>query len=133
MNEKDLWDLGIPNTYNGTTVYTNKAGQYHRIGGPAIIDADGSIYYYQYGMLHNSEGPAIMVNSKIHWYYQFGKLHRLDGPAISHYKEPHLNQWYIDGVQYETEEQFNTQQTLHRKHYSIIEFPCGGKYKVYKR
>jgi hypothetical protein len=44
-------------------------GLYHRVGGPAIIRANGDQSWYQHGYLHREGGPArIEPNGDQSWY-----------------------------------------------------------------
>ena len=66
---------------NGCKRWINKAGEYHRIDGPAIE----------------------MKHGRREW-YQFGERHRIDGPAIESYNE--YKCWFIRGVSFNTKEAF---------------------------
>jgi hypothetical protein len=55
----------IPRNYTGVVYAANeinkrylKDGEYHRVGGPAIIWKDGSCSYFFQGKKHRTEGPA---------------------------------------------------------------------------
>ena len=43
---------------DGNKHWYNKNGDYHRIGGPAIIYKDGSKFWYKNGQRHRTDGPA---------------------------------------------------------------------------
>lgn len=56
---------------DGTKIWTNSKGQFHRTKGPAIECFDGSKYWYQYGKPHRLDGPAIeRANGSKVWRYQ---------------------------------------------------------------
>ena len=56
-------------THDGDTVYRNQRGEMHRVGGPAVITAAGSMYWYQNGRLHRTDGPAVeYFNGAKSWY-----------------------------------------------------------------
>jgi hypothetical protein len=77
------------------TEWFNEKGQLHRLGGPAVEQANGDKYWYQNGKLHRIDGPAVeWSNDSKHW-YQNGQRHRLDGPAIERANGAKL--WYIQG------------------------------------
>lgn len=40
--------------------WRDHSGLYHREDGPAIIENDGSKFYYIHGLLHRDNGPAIV-------------------------------------------------------------------------
>ena len=86
---------------DGTVIYRNELGQYHREDGPAIEKANGEKYYYINGKLHREGGPAV-VRADGEYYYINGKTHREDGPAVvcaSGHKEYWVNgKFYRDGV-----------------------------------
>lgn len=53
---------------DGVRRYLNQAGQRHRVGGPAVIWPDGSLFWYQNGVLHREDGPAIeWANGRKQW------------------------------------------------------------------
>jgi len=39
--------------------WTNSEGKYHRIGAPAVIEADGTQKWYHKGKIHREGGPAV--------------------------------------------------------------------------
>ena len=95
---------------NGSEFWRNQNGEIHRLDGPAVIDSDGTQFYYQYGLKHREDGPAVirangtkeywingkkltesefnsrsiksMENGNEVWKNLNGELHRLDGPAV---------------------------------------------------
>jgi len=76
-------------------VYRNKAGQKHRIYGPAYISIKYDIeIWYKEDKFHRLDGPAIRHKKSLVWYKE-GKLHRLDGPAVSDPGGP--KQYWIEG------------------------------------
>ena len=85
MSEQDVFDAlkyRIEVDQYGTRKYYNKAGQLHRINGPAIEYADGTKYWYQNSLIHRTDGPAIEYADGEKYWYQNGLLHRTDGAAI---------------------------------------------------
>ena len=46
---------------NGNRTWLNKNGDPHRIGGPAIEEADGSKYWYLNGQLHSKDYQKIYM------------------------------------------------------------------------
>ena len=101
--EKDLVDVlkyHIAVDQFGTRIYRNDAGQLHREEGPAVITAQGAVFWYQCGELHRVGGPAVIYSDGTKLWYQNNLLHREDGPAVilagSHC-------WFLHGVEYSTE------------------------------
>ncbi len=63
---------------DGTVIYRNELGQYHREGGPAVEFVNGDKFYYINDKLHRDGGPAIEFANGDKYYYKNGKPH-LDG------------------------------------------------------
>lgn len=94
-------------TSDGTRIYYNHAGQFHREDGPAVIYTDTSCFWYQNDLRHREDGPAaVWSDGDLHWFQQ-GLLHREDGPAVVRANGT-VQQWYLRGVQY-TEKQYHQQ------------------------
>lgn len=68
-------------TPRGTKQWFNKKGQLHRIGGPAVIRADGAEEWYLNGNMHRDDGPAVIEPNGYEAWYKDDKMHRTDGPA----------------------------------------------------
>ena len=61
----------------GITCYRNSQGKYHRIHGPALIYADGSVAWCADGLLHRITGPAVIwADGNSNWF--------IDGKELSH-------------------------------------------------
>lgn len=57
-------------TRSGNKIWKNRKGELHRLDGPAIEFADGTLFWYQNNRLHRSDGPAIQYhNGKYSWWY----------------------------------------------------------------
>ena len=98
MTEEALYELLSLECHvdsDGTILYYNALGQWHRVYGPARVRADGSKFWYQSGELHRLDGPAFEHPDGHRAWYQNGLLHRLDGPAIE-YSDGRCA-WYING------------------------------------
>ena len=54
----------------------------HRIDGPAVIMANGTLKWFKNGKCHRTDGPAIVFPDGSEEWYINGQLHRDDGPAI---------------------------------------------------
>ena len=80
---------------DGTIRYYNSLDQVHRVYGPAIEWADGTLMWYQNGNLHRLDGPAIEDLCGYREWRQNGQLHRLDGPAAEYTDGTHI--WYQNG------------------------------------
>ncbi len=98
--------------------YRDEDGQWHRDDGPAVIESNGSQWWFRHGQLHRDDGPA-MIHSvgRLEWcqygechrdggpariyvdgtreWYQHGKLHRDDGPAVIY--ADGVKEWYQHG------------------------------------
>ena len=83
-----------------TELWRDKAGDIHRLNGPAIIFSNGDTIWYRHGKRHRDDGPAAIYQDEDTLWYRHGKLHREDGPARvwPRYK---LEEWYKDGKVYE--------------------------------
>ncbi len=62
--------------------YKDEHGKPHRDDGPAVIEPDGELKWYQHGELHRNGGPAWVLSDGERRWYQYNQLHRDDGPAI---------------------------------------------------
>ena len=107
MSEQAVFDAlkyHIEDSATGTRRYYNNAGQLHRIGGAAVVYADGSKFWIQNDQYHRTDGPAIEYINGDKFWYQNGLLHRTDGPAVvGSYGNM---EWYISGVEM-TEAEYN--------------------------
>ena len=61
---------------DGSKYWQNKNGQLHRNDGPAVINADGSKFWYQNGKLHRTDGPAVQYADGSKEWWVNGKLHK---------------------------------------------------------
>jgi hypothetical protein len=86
----------------GRVEYLNTKGQFHRIGGPAIIWSDGSQSYYVNGKLNRTDGPTYIRPNGYQAYLVNGKLHRIGGPAVI--IPDGTVEYYLDGIKYTQEE-----------------------------
>ena len=72
--------------------YRNEKGQLHRADGPAIINSNYEIWYFN-GEYHRIDGPAYIEGDYYKVWHINGERHRLDGPAyICNYKQS----WWIN-------------------------------------
>ena len=66
---------------------------------PAIINQNGSQYWYKNDLLHRDNGPAIILANGDQYWYQNGNYHRdNDLPAIIELNGHQL--WYKNGKKY---------------------------------
>ncbi len=79
-------------------------GERHRIGGPAIEYANGTLVWFKHDKKHRLDGPAVIVHDGGTAWYKEGELHRLDGPAAEGSDGTRL--WSVEGKQI-NEEHFN--------------------------
>lgn len=83
---------------NGGFEWRDKAGKFHRVGGPATLDGWGTKMWYRHGQVHREDGPAVEFASGGKQWHVNDELHREDGPAIV---DHHGNkQWFIRGQQH---------------------------------
>jgi hypothetical protein len=67
---------------NGNKEWRNEKGVLHRVDGPAVEYAGGTVKWFQSGKHHRVGGPAIVwADSSEQWYIE-GLLHCTDGPAV---------------------------------------------------
>jgi hypothetical protein len=85
------------------TEYVNSKGEYHRLGGPAIMSLSGIKEYWVEGKRHFTKGPAYIHPSGTIQYWVNDKLHNIDGPAITWSNG--TKEYWVDGTEY-TEEQY---------------------------
>ena|ERR1019366_2749281 len=98
-------------TQNGRTEYKNADGEYHRIGGPAIVYPNGgSQYWFINGIHTRDDGPATVEENGNRFWRKNGVLHRENGPAEE--TRDH-RRWYLDGKQY-SEQSFNEEMARRR-------------------
>ena len=74
--------LTVETNSNGTTTYRNASDQRHNPNGPAVVDTDGSKWYYINGKLHNPNGAAVIWPDGGQEYWINDQLHNPDGPAM---------------------------------------------------
>jgi len=92
--------------YGNKRYYKDRAMNiFHRLDGPAIEYADGSIEWRVNGNLHRLDGPAVEYADGYKEWCIDGKRHRLDGPAVEYGDGSKV--WYVDDKRL-SEEQFNT-------------------------
>ena len=93
-------------TAAGSRRYYNTAGQLHRDEGPAIVQFDGTVKWFQNGKLHRDAGPAIEYASGIRIWVKQGLRHREDGPAVI-WADGRI-EWFLQGVEYSSAADFYT-------------------------
>jgi hypothetical protein len=79
---------------DGTTIWRNANGKYHRDDGPAIEHVSGTKSWYQHGIRHQENGPAVVWASGTKHWYQHGLKHRTDGPAVIYARG--TKQWWLN-------------------------------------
>jgi len=85
---------------NGTKIWRDGNGRFHRDNGPAIERPSGNNRWYRHGTYHREGGPAVISKDGYRAWYRGGVLHRDDGPAV---EDPAVGNgciykaWYIDG------------------------------------
>jgi hypothetical protein len=92
-------------TSDGTRIYYNHAGQFHREDGPAVIYTDNSCFWYQNDLRHREDGPAVeWPDGTKEWWYN-NLRHCTTGPAVIY--ESGYKCWFLNGVEY-TESNYPT-------------------------
>ena len=97
---------------DGTFYRYNKKEEYHNTKGPAVLDEDGTVWYYQNGKCHRTDGPAIIRSDGTVYYSQNDKLHRTDGPAIIW--DNGMVEYWVNGKKL-SEEEFNEKYGRNRQ------------------
>lgn len=79
-------------------------GKLHRIHGPAVIGASGTLAWWRNGKLHRDEdAPALIYPQGTQEWWRDGELHRDgDAPAIIH--RSGTREWWRHGERYRWEE-----------------------------
>ncbi len=125
-------------TSHKETCWRNTDGNFHRIGGPAIVNKSlGYSYWYQHGKLHRTDGPAVVLSGedgRNEWWYE-GQRHRTNGPALVYNNGYRTEWWYlgmlhrVDGPAIKTshEEMWYFYGNLHRWNGPAIEYSGGRK------
>ena len=80
---------------DGDKYWLNKAGDLHRLDGPAVIGLDGRKSWYLNGQRHRLDGPAIIYSTGSKYWFIHGQYHREDGPAII--DSDGRKAWFING------------------------------------
>ena len=89
-------------------VNINDNGEIHCENGPAVTNIDGYEQWLINGNYHRIGGPAVIIpmyrekqifGYQKEWWVN-GKLHRLDGPAVEYYFGDKA--WFIEGIKIET-------------------------------
>ncbi len=75
--------------------HRDEDGQWHRDDGPAVIESNGSQWWFRHGEIHRDDGPAMIYSvGRLEW-CQYGEYHRDDGPARIHVDG--TQEWYQHG------------------------------------
>ena len=83
----------------GTRIWRNDNGLWHRDGDlPALIYAEGDIFYYKDGNLYrDGDLLAVIYSDGSEFYYRDGKRHRDGGKPAVIYADGTVEYW-VDGV-----------------------------------
>jgi len=76
-------------------VWRNSEGQPHRLGGPAVIDLDGTQEWFLHGERHRDDGPAVIRSDGYQAWFKHGQCHRLGDPSIIY--PDGSKAWHVDG------------------------------------
>ncbi len=63
---------------DGSQIWENEDGQYHREDGPALMWSVGSRYWYRNGMRHREDGPASISTIGEYGWYLDNELYSLN-------------------------------------------------------
>jgi hypothetical protein len=86
---------GVWNTGWKRWEWRDEHDYWHRIGGPAVIYANGHQIWYRHGQRHRVDGPAVIEADGRQRWYQDDRLHRADGPAVIY--PDGSSAWYVQG------------------------------------
>jgi len=75
--------------------WRNKKGDFHRTGGPAIIESNGRQFWYVKGQCHREDGPAVIFSDGSKKWFLHNKIHRVGGPAVIY--SDGTKYWYVNG------------------------------------
>ena len=97
MSEKNTVDPDEESTMetwdDGTKVWYDNMGRFHRLDGPAIEYSNGSKAWWVHDKRHRIDGPAIEWNDGAKFWYVHGVCHRVDGPAVEYADGSKF--WYV--------------------------------------
>jgi hypothetical protein len=97
----------IVKTETSTSYFCNEAKTiYPREDGPALVNSDGSEFWYLENQLHRVGGPACTYGDGLQIWLQYGEKHNLHGPAFI---DPvtGVKEYWLYG-KYKTKEQFDS-------------------------
>ena len=133
MSEQEVFDAlkyRIEVDSYGNRFYYSSNGEFHRIDGPAIKQANGTKGWFQNGQRHRTDGPAIEYADGDKRWFQNGQRHRIDGPAVVYANGSKA--WYInDNAMSEAEFLAATQPTVEMT-VADIEKLVGKRVKIIK-
>ena len=88
---------------DGTKLWCNEHGRFHREDGPAIEFPNGHKVWYINGECHREDGPAVeYINGDKEWFVH-GKFHRKNGPAVDYANG--YKRWYYHGQKIDCQSQ----------------------------
>ena len=128
MTEKYLVEVDGEGTY--WYAGTGTPRRLHRLNGPAIEWADGTLMWYQNGQRHRADGPAITRPDGYQAWWQNDQLHRVDGPAVI--DEDGAKEYWLDGVQHTEESWRAATQPAAEMTVAEIEAALGKRIKIVK-
>ena len=103
---------------DGHVEWRNEKNQFHRLDGPALIEADGAQHWALNGEYHREDGPAmIWANGRQEWFRR-GRCHRMDGPAII--DEYGNYGWYLNDDRICSREEFQRRAGLSDEEMALL-------------
>lgn len=85
-------------TFDGSQQWLDDRSRLHRIGGPALVLANGGEEWRRKGKLHRIGGPALINRDGSEEWFFDGKRHRLSGPALT--KADGSKHWFLHGLRH---------------------------------
>lgn len=106
---------------SGIIRWTDKYGNYHRVGNPALVKPGGWQEWFVHGKAHrdgdlpakvcqeftsyfkdgvphrDGDLPAVIYRDGTQIWIKEGKIHRTDGPAVCYHDSSRTDEWYFEG------------------------------------
>lgn len=112
------------------TYHWIRNGEYHRIGGPALVEVGEVTEWWVDGQLHREDGPAVQYHdTTCVGYYHRGKLHNDVGPAVINLTgaDDNLYAYYLDGVKMSVDEWGSKRKAVRYHDISCVDYCHCGK------
>src|ERR1035437_4008111 len=83
---------------DGRKEWRREDGMLHRVGGPAVEEANGGKKWYSHGRLHRVGAAALEYPNGFRTWYLQGERHRQDGPAVECANGS--REWFFHGLRH---------------------------------